>query len=325
MSKKKYLVTGGTGFIGAALVKSLISAGNSVRVLDNNSRGQVQRLDGFLDDVELLKGDIRDYESVSKAAKGVDSVCHLAYINGTEFFYEKPDMVLDVGVKGMINVIDACKQHGVGEIITASSSEVYQTPDIIPTDERVPMVVPDPMNPRYSYGGGKLISELMTINYGRVDFDRVMIFRPHNVYGKDMGFEHVIPQFSMRAGRLLNNQTKGPVKFNIQGDGSETRAFVHIDDFTNGLMTILEKGEHLNIYNIGNDEEVSIKSVAELIFNHLGGDYEIVSGELLKGGTNRRCPNIDKLKTLGYSPSIPLKDGIGSVVDWYVDFVNKNK
>ena len=83
-------------------------------------------------------------------------------------------------------------------LVLASSSEVYQTPPQVPTDESAPLVVPDPLNPRYSYGGGKIISELMAINYGRKYFERVLIFRPHNVYGPDMGFEHVIPQFALR-------------------------------------------------------------------------------------------------------------------------------
>ena len=100
--------------------------------------------------------------------------------------------------KGMINVIDACRAHGVGRLMLASSSEVYQTPPQVPTDESAPLVVPDPLNPRYSYGGGKIISELMAINYGRKFFERVLIFRPHNVYGPDMGCEHVIPQFALR-------------------------------------------------------------------------------------------------------------------------------
>ena len=77
----------------------------------------------------------------------------------------------------MVNVIDACRKHGIGKLVLASSSEVYQTPLQIPTDETAALTIPDPLNPRYSYGGGKLISELMAINFGRKHFDRVMIFR----------------------------------------------------------------------------------------------------------------------------------------------------
>ena len=160
----------------------------------------------------------------------MDEVHHLAFVNGTEFFYSAPELVLDVGVKGMINVIDACRAHGVGTLILASSSEVYQTPPQVPTDESAPLVVPDPPNPRYSYGGGKIISELMAINYGRKFFERVLIFRPHNVYGPDMGFEHVIPQFALRLKRAAARSQTGTVPFEIQGDGRQTRSFCHVDD-----------------------------------------------------------------------------------------------
>ena len=161
---KRYLVTGGSGFIGSALAKSLVDSGNFVRVFDNNSRGNLRRLDSFINKIDFVQGDIRNLSEVSNACKGIDSICHLAYVNGTKFFYENPDLVLDVGVKGMINIIDAAKENSVKEIVLASSSEVYQTPELIPTPEDASLIVPDPLNPRFSYGGGKLISELLAIN-----------------------------------------------------------------------------------------------------------------------------------------------------------------
>jgi dTDP-glucose 4,6-dehydratase/UDP-glucose 4-epimerase len=320
---KRYLVTGGTGFIGSELVKRLVQEKHFVRVLDNNSRGAITRLKDVIKEIEFVDADIRDTEAVIRSAKKMDSILHLAYVNGTEFFYSQPELVLDIAIRGMLNIVDACRKQDVGELILASSSEVYQTPPMIPAPEDIPLVVPDVMNPRYSYGGGKLACELMAINFGRKYLDRALIFRPHNVYGKDMGFEHVIPQLAMRSGKLAKAQPKGTLAFEIQGDGTETRAFVHVDDFTAGLMIILEKGEHLNIYNIGNDEEVSIRTVIDHMFDHFGRDYKLISGELLKGSVRRRCPNINKLKSLGYSPKIPLKEGILEVIDWYVDYATK--
>jgi len=199
---KRYLVTGGTGFIGSALVKALVNAGHSVKVLDNNIRGNVKSLESVKDQIEMVQVDIRDSKAVEDACSDIDGVIHLAYINGTEYFYTKPELVLDVGVKGMINVIDACMKKGIKELIVASSSEVYQSPSQIPTPETVPLIVPDPLNPRYSYGSGKIISEMLTINFGRKNFDRAVIFRPHNVYGPAMGWEHVIPQFALRMKEL---------------------------------------------------------------------------------------------------------------------------
>ena len=121
-------------------------------------------------------------------------------------------------------MIDACRRHNIGTLVLASSSEVYQTPPEIPTNESAPLVVPDPMNPRFSYGGGKIISELMAINYGRKFFERVLIFRPHNVYGPDMGFEHVLPQFALRMKKAVAENPSGPVPFTIQGTGARRPA-----------------------------------------------------------------------------------------------------
>ncbi|MDB5038281.1 MAG: nucleoside-diphosphate-sugar epimerase [Bacteriovoracaceae bacterium] len=316
---KKVLVTGGTGFIGAALVKKLLEKGYHVRSLDNDSRGSVSKLGKFAKDVELVKGDIRESEAVLKAGKGIDEMIHLAYINGTEFFYSKPEMVLDVAVRGMINVLDSCKANQIRNLVLASSSEVYQTPPTIPTDESAPLVVPDVMNPRYSYGGGKIICELMAINYGRKNFDRVAIFRPHNVYGSDMGFEHVIPQFISRTKKLIKENPKGVIPFEVQGDGQQTRAFVYIDDFTDGLMRVVEKGGHLEIYHIGTNDEISMGSLAEKVVKFFGRELKLISGPEMSGATLRRMPNISKLKALGYSPKVSLDEGLSKTIPWYIE------
>ena len=117
----------------------------------------------------------------------------------------------------------------------ASSSEVYQTPLKIPTKEDEPLKIPDIYNPRYSYGGGKILTELMGINYGKKFFKKLVIFRPHNVYGPDMGNEHVIPEFINRYKNLKKKF------FKIQGTGKETRSFIYIDDFLQAFELILKK------------------------------------------------------------------------------------
>lgn len=318
----RYLVTGATGFIGSALVPALLKSGNAVRALDNESRGARRRLSAVESQVEWFPGDVRDASTVAEAVRGVDAVCHLAAINGTEFFYTQPELVLEVAVKGIMNVIDACIEHGVGELFLASSSEVYQTPDKIPTDEKVALSIPDPLNPRYSYGGGKIISELLTLNYGFKKFRRAVIFRPHNVYGPDMGWEHVIPQLTLRL-RELCHQTSGPVVLPIEGSGDETRAFVFIGDLVAGLLTVIEKGEHLGIYNIGTEEERSIKQVAEEIGRYFGREVRIAPGKLKPGGTLRRCPDIKRIRALGYTPRISFKDGLAATIPWYLENADK--
>ncbi len=319
MPVKKYLVTGGTGFIGSGLVRRLVQEGHWVRVLDDNSRGAARKLGNAASAVELVTGDIREPGAVNRAVRGVDCVCHLAYINGTEYFYSKPELVLDVAVKGITNVLDASIEHGVAEVVLASSSEVYQSPPVIPTPEDVPLSVPDVRNARYSYGGGKIISELMLLNYGRKFFKRAMIFRPHNVYGPDMGAEHVIPQFIRRMAALIAGDTNSGnvIDFAIQGTGSETRAFVYIDDLIEGVMRMLDCGRHLGIYHIGTETEVSIADLAAMIANCFGREIRVVAGDLRSGGTLRRCPDISRMRALGYQPRISLAEGLATTVDWY--------
>jgi nucleoside-diphosphate-sugar epimerase len=317
VSARRILVTGGSGFIGSALVKALLRRGEAVRVLDDHSRGALRRLREVERDVELVHGDIRDAAAVDAAMRGIDEVHHLAFINGTATFYSAPDLVLDVGVKGIVNVIDGCRQHGVGRLILASSSEVYQSPPRVPTDERVPLVVPDPHNPRLSYGAGKIISEMMAINHGRKHFERVLIFRPHNVYGPDMGFDHVIPEFALRLKRAVDAQGQGPLPFPIQGSGAETRSFCHIDDLVAGVMIMRETGEHLGIYHVGTTEEVSIADLARRMAALVGRELKLAPSEVLAGSTPRRCPDISKLNALGYTPRIRLDDGLPPTLEWY--------
>lgn len=315
-NKKKYLVTGGNGFIGNALVRRLLKEGAAVRILDNDLRGSSSRLADIADSIESIRADIRDAKAVRDACKGIDSVCHLAYLNGTEFFYTKPDLVLDIGVKGMVNVIDACVAESIKELLLMSSSEVYQTPPAVPTDERAPLSVPDPLNPRYSYGGGKIISELMAISYGRKYFNRVIIARPHNVYGPDMGWEHVLPQFIVRMKELCAGGGD-IVDFPIQGTGSQTRAFCFIDDFIDGFMLAMERGEHLGIYHIGTPEEISIENAAMEVGKFFGKKVRIAAGRAPEGGVLRRCPDVSKLKKLGYSPKVAFAEGLKKTAAWY--------
>lgn len=316
MISKKYLITGGTGFIGRGVTKSMVKNGYTIRVLDNNSRGNIESLKDVIDRIEFVSGDIRDAETVKKACKGMDGVIHLAAVNGTKFFYSIPEVVLDVATRGMINVVDACLWNGVEEIFLASSSEVYQIPPKVPTPENVPLIVPDIFNPRYSYGGGKIISELYLANFGKKYFNKAIIFRPHNVFGPEMGWEHVIPQFIMRM-KDLTEQNKTVIPFPIQGTGKETRAFIYIDDFVRGLDILIKHGEHLNIYNIGTSEEITIKKVAQEVAGYFEQKIKIIPGKIQKGGTSRRSPDISKIKKLGFAPKLNFEQGLQKTASWY--------
>ena len=319
--KKHYLITGGSGFIGSALVLRLLKQGHRVRVLDNEIRGRSRRLISAKDDIEFIIGDIRERGVVFKACEGVDAVCHLAFINGTELFYLHPELVLDVAVKGMINILDASIHHGIQEFVLTSSSEVYQTPAVIPTDESIGYLVPDPLNPRYSYSGGKIINELMLIHYTPRHFKKSVIIRPHNVYGPDMGWEHVIPQFILRMKDLVKAGGE-VIKFPIQGTGQEKRAFIFIDDFIDGTILAMKHGGQKDIFHIGTSDEISIQRLAEQIGAFFSKKVSIVPGKDARGGTVRRCPNINKLKQLGFQPEIALTSGLALTIEWYLQYAH---
>lgn len=313
----RILVTGGLGFLGAPLVRKLVQAGHRVRVLDNASRGKQDRLGDIMDEIEVVLGDIRDPEVTGRALEGQDAVCHLAFINGTRYFYERPGTVLEVGVKGMINVLESCRRHGIGRLYLASSSEVYQSPPQVPTDERAPLTVPDPHNPRYSYGGAKIISELLALHWGSEFMDHIAIFRPHNVYGPEMGWEHVIPQLTRRIIQQQAAAGGAEVALPIQGSGMQSRAFIYIDDFTDGLIRVIEQGRHREIYHIGTMDEIQIGQLAQQIAQCLGLRVRLVPGQEAPGGTERRCPDTRKLQTLGFAPKIGLAEGLKRTVPWY--------
>jgi UDP-glucose 4-epimerase len=312
----KIAVTGAAGFIGAYLVKRLSSAGYHVVAVDNFMRGIPERLDG-IDEVVLATVDILDKESLRDAFKGCRAVFHLAAINGTENFYAIPDKILEVGVLGMFNVIEACYQNNIRELVVASSAEAYQMPETIPTPETEVLKVPDPSNPRYSYGASKLISEVIAMNCHREHFTKLQIFRPHNIYGPDMGSKHVIPQFILRALDLADAHPEGAVPFPIQGNGLETRAFCYIDDLIEAFMNMYLLGGHREIYHLGNPEEVSINQVVGEVFRNLNREFEIIHEPVTIGSVSRRCPDISKISELGYRPQVGLVEGIAHTYRWY--------
>ena len=221
-----------------------------VTVLDRFSRGKTRprareaRIDPG--------GHPRPWHIVRAAAEGADVIWHLAYVQGTQTFYADPKDVIDVALKGIMNVL------GVRDVKrtspTCSSSPQRGLPEpagrMFPTDETVPLSVPDVTNPRYSYGGGKIASELATLAYAQAGMlERAVIVRPHNSIGPDMGDDHVIPEFASGDAGAHQATSSDP------GRRPETRCFSYIDDCVDGLMVLLEKGEDRYVYHLGNPRE----------------------------------------------------------------------
>lgn len=305
------MITGGTGFIGSALTHLMLEKGFEVKILDDNSRGSFRRLNDVIDSVDIKVGDIRDTDFVSKSCEGIDLVLHLAYINGTVNFYERPQEVLEVAIAGMQNVLSGMQANDVPDLYLASSSEVYQYPDVFPTPENVPLVVPDPFNPRYSYGLGKIVQEFLGIHVGSF-LNRLAIFRPHNIYGPDMGFQHVIPEL---CSKIISGKKNEVV---LRGDGTQTRSFCHISDLVQSFDLLLQADIQRETFNIGTREEITISQLAQVISSSLGREIEFSSSVAPAGETNRRVPDISKIEKLGFSQTMNINDGVLDYCQWFL-------
>lgn len=328
----KILVTGGAGFIGSTLCNKLRTAGHNVVSFDNFSRKT-----HIFDNKIKSYNDVRDIDNLRDficetttsdgftiKEKKIDALWHFAYINGTSTFYSNPADILDVGVKGAINTIDVALEFGIKNYVLCSSSEVYNEPSQIPTPETERLLIPDVHNPRFSYSGGKIISELLTIHYGARKGLNTKIFRPHNVYGPNMGTEHVIPELIKKIISPLNpSYVNKKLVVNIQGSGHETRAFCYIDDAIDEMLLagLTDNESNSNIYNIGIENEISITELAYTIAKILDIEIMVTPTEAKpNGSSNRRCPSMKKLTELGYKQTNSLYDGLTKTIEWYKKF-----
>lgn len=327
---KKALITGGTGTIGFALAKRLAGQGQEVTLADNLFRGKLDKeVKELLDlpNVKFVDLDVTKADDFKKLDRDFDYVYHLAAINGTKYFYEIPEVVLKVQVQGVINVLEWFKELKRGKIIFTSSNEAYASyinlqGGPIPTPETVPLCIDDVTNPRWSYGGGKLIGELFFINYSRAYKFPMTIVRYHNNYGPRTGFDHVIPQFITRI-------IKKEDPFKIFG-AKETRAFCFMSDTIRATQEVMESDStDSQIIHIGNDkEEISMEDLAKKMFSLFGWQPEKIEiEEAPKGCVKRRCPDLTKIrKLINYEPEVFLDEGLKETYDWYYNFYqNENK
>jgi nucleoside-diphosphate-sugar epimerase len=312
----KIHVTGGAGFIGSRLVQRLVEIGHEVTVFDNISRGAVDKLEAVLDEIEFIQGDIRDYDALETAIEAPDIIYHLAAVNGTKNFYDRPVDVMDINIKGVQNITEIAAETECSRLVFASSSEVYGYPTEFPTDEGHVLQIMDPGNSRFSYAGSKIIGEQYVINRLKNTQVDYAILRPHNIYGEAMGEDHVIPEFI--------EQVVTDKPFTIYGDGKQTRSFCYISDAIDGFrLAGTEPAAANGIYNIGTQNEITINELADRLFDIAGEspNVEHVESEELEGSTRRRQPDISKIRTeLGYEPEVTLDKGLRKTFDWYCEY-----
>ena len=323
---KRILITGGAGFIGYHLAKHLLKQEeNQLLIVDNLQRGKMDR--DFKEllrnpKVKFVNADLTRAAFYDNLKEEFDHIYHLAAVNGTKLFYEIPEQVLRINTLSLIYILDwISKQKKKPKFCFTSSSEAYagaleafgQLP--IPTPENVPLVVSDTYNPRWSYGGSKLVGELFVINYAKAYNFPAIIVRPYNFYGPRAGYGHVIPDFCLRVAKRID-------PFPIFG-ADNTRTFCYISDAVEAMQMLMDSKavnhQPIETVHIGNTKEINMKDLAEELFKAAGwrpAKLDIKPAPM--GSVKRRLSDISKIKKLiGWTPKTSLAEGLEKTLEWY--------
>lgn len=265
MRNKKVLVTGACGFIGSHLAEYLVLKGYDVVAFDKYNRDNHH---GWLENSKLKKhiniilGDIRDLDSVEKAAVGCKTIFHLAALCGIPYSYFSPLAYLKTNVVGTYNILECAKKISCENTIITSTSEVYGTAQYIPIDEKHPIVGQSP------YAASKIAADNLAISYFKSFKTPIKILRPFNTYGPRQSLRAVIPSIILQ---ILSNSKK--IKM---GNLFPTRDFTYVSDTVNSFYQLSKSNKFLGeIVNFGTNSEISIKDLIKLISKNLGTGKKI--------------------------------------------------
>jgi UDP-glucose 4-epimerase len=297
------LVTGGAGFIGSHLVKTLAELGNSVRVLDNLSTGKKQNLAGLSSELQLIIGDIRDPKAVCKAVENVDIVVHLAALIDVHESLEKPLLYHDVNSTGTLNLLESSRGK-LAKFILASTAAVYGNPVRLPIGEN------HSLNPVSPYAASKLSAENYCLAFHNSYGLRTTVLRLFNVYGPGQsprGYSGVITKF---IDRIRKNQ---PLE--IFGDGKQTRDFIFVDDVVRFILKALEC-DAAGIYNVGTGRSVSIRCLADLLLELTDRkDLGIVFDNCRPEDVLHSVADMSKSSDiLGLKSGVGLREGLSTII-----------
>lgn len=301
----KILITGGAGFIGSSLADYLLGKSNAqVVVVDNYLTGRQQNLP-VSDRFRFIKADANDFNDISSIFQtfGFDYVFHYAAVVGVKRTLENPVMVLD-DLQGIRNVLTLCKNTGVKRVFYASSSEVYGEPVHLPQHEHT-----TPLNSRLPYAVVKNAGESFCRSYYQEYGLEYTIFRFFNTYGPKQSPDFVVSRFINAA---LENK---PIT--IYGDGQQTRTFCYIDDHLEATVNCLLHKKFIDdVVNIGNDQEISVLELAQVIKTITNSTSEIIHLPALpEGDMTRRQPDIEKMQCLLNRPFTSLEEGLKKIID----------
>jgi len=297
----KYAVTGGAGFIGSHLIKSLLEEGHTVTAIDNLNTGKMVNLNPFLGKIDFVKGDVRDFELLKSKFRDIDGVFHEAALASVQESFSKEREYREVNVGGTENILKLAKEFGF-KIVYASSSSVYGNPI------RIPIVEGDPKNPINPYAQTKLDDERIATRYANVGV-RVIGLRYFNVFGErqSQAYAGVIKKFLKKV-----SNGEAPI---INGDGSQTRDFVYVDDVVQANILAMKSNVNHEFFNVGTGTTISILELANIIMDAFGLSIKPVHGPELPGDVMITKADISLAKRLlGWQPKVDIKEWLRAVI-----------
>ena len=306
----RYIVTGGAGFIGSHITRTLVERGHEVTVIDNFSSGKQENIQGLRStgQVTLVEGSITDLDLLKGNFEGADGVFHEAAIISVPWSVEHPQETAAVNVMGTLNVLVAARDCGVKKVVVASSSAVYGDNPELPKREEM---LPEPMSP---YALSKMTGEYLGSVFSRSYGLAFVALRYFNVYGPGQdpasAYAAVIPKFITR---ILNGQV--PL---VYGDGSQTRDFIYVADVVKANLCAMEKSVE-GIFNVASGERTSVNELAKLIPELMDVTVQPLCEQPRKGDILHSYADISRMKQELFTPDISLRTGLKETVAWYRD------
>ncbi|MDY6879116.1 MAG: GDP-mannose 4,6-dehydratase [Desulfatiglans sp.] len=316
----KALITGGAGFIGSHLAEKLLDLGHEVFIIDNLWTGKLANISKIKDHqrLHLVVDTILNESVMNELIFKIDHIYHLAAAVGVRNIMDNPVETLDINVKGTEAVLRLANRFKK-KVMIASTSEVYGKHVEHPLSEDDDRILGTVKKRRWAYACSKTLDEFLALAYFDEKKLPVIIARLFNTVG---------PRQTGRYGMVLPNFVQSALlgkPISVFGDGTQSRSFTHVDDVVEGFTKLMdEPAAEGEIFNVGNDSEVTINELAQKVKEMAGSDSEIehIPYEKAYGpgfeDMHRRCPNIAKINRLiGFRPSHDLEDIISSVIDYF--------
>jgi UDP-glucose 4-epimerase len=305
------IVTGASGFIGSHLIDRLLMKGHKVIGIDNMRTGRKENLSEAMknDRFRLLIADIRDTNLSSMIEEDIDTIFHLAAISSVKESIENPIFVNDVNVNGTVNILEMARKRNAKRIIFSSSAAVYGDPVEIPVREDFPLT---PLSP---YAASKISGEMYIQSFSKSYGLDATILRYFNVYGPRQAYSEYSGVIS-----IFVNQALAGDSIKIEGDGKQTRSFIHVSDVSRATQLAGDLKSAIGAtINVSGPSLVSILQLAQILKeNIVGCQSEIVHVEPRVGDVKDSIGNIERAqKLLGFSTEIPLERGLKETAAWY--------